>query len=63
MMKNWCHTRFFVNACLKDARDLHHERAKELRSVRLRADELIRLGRVEERKAVRKARSRTCVIR
>lgn len=51
VMKNWCHTRFFVNACLKDARDLHHERAKELRSVRLRADELIRLGRVEERKA------------
>ncbi len=56
VMKDWCHTRFFVNACIKDARDQHHEREKELRSVRLRADEVIRLNRVEERKARQESR-------
>ena len=50
-MKDWCHTRFLVNACIKDARDLHHEREKEIRSVRLKADEMIRLDRVEQRRA------------
>lgn len=49
VMKDWCHTRFLVNACIKDARDLHHEREKEIRSVRLKADEMIRLDRVEQR--------------
>ena len=51
VMKDWCHTRFLVNACIKDARDLHHEREKEIRSVRLKADEMIRLDRVEQRRA------------
>lgn len=44
VMKDWCHTRFLVNACIKDARDLHHEREKEIRSVRLKADETMKLG-------------------
>lgn len=51
VMKDWCHTRFLVNACIKDARDLHHEREKEIRSVRLKADEMSRLDRVEQRRA------------
>lgn len=58
VMKDWCHTRFLVNACIKDARDLHHEREKEIRSVRLKADEMIRLDRVEQRRALEEANVR-----
>ena len=58
VMKDWCHTRFLVNACIKDARDLHHEREKEIRSVRLKADEMIRLDRAEERRALEEANVR-----
>ena len=57
-MKAWCQTRFLVNACIQDARDLHHEREMEIRSVRFRADEIIRLDRLNDLKERREKEKR-----
>ncbi len=41
----WCNTRFFVNACINEARDLSYDRNRELRQVIVLADEVLRVDR------------------
>ena len=43
--RRWCNTRFFVNACIDESRDLSYERERELRQVIIAADEVLRADR------------------
>lgn len=44
-MKYWCNSRFFVNACIDEAREEQHVRKREIREINLKADDVIRTDR------------------
>lgn len=54
----WCNTRFFVNACVEDARKVKHQREREIRAVTLKADELIRADHTRRQAAKQAERER-----
>lgn len=45
IVRSACYERFFVNSCIEDARKLSFLRQREIRSVMLAADEMVRLDR------------------
>lgn len=47
IVRSACYERFFVNSCIDDARKLSFLRQREIRSVMLAADEMVRLDRAE----------------
>ena len=57
-MKYWCNSRFFVNACIDEAREAQHLRKREIREINLKADDVIRTDRTvrtQQRQAEREA--------
>ncbi len=63
-MKSWCNSRFFVNACIDEARELQHQRKREIREIHLKADDVIRTDRTlrnqNRQKAREEAQRATC---
>ena len=55
-MKSWCNSRFFVNACIDEARELQHQRKREIREIHLKADDVIRTDRTLRNQNRQKAR-------